>query len=79
MRWNLKIVSPEPQPNKNTEDQANKQKPNRTTSAETVTDSDKMPKLPTSSHHIAKPNVGRICVILFEFFSAFFPQCQDEY
>ena len=35
-----------------------KQKPNRITSAETAADSDKMPKLTTSSHHIAKPPVG---------------------
>ena len=61
MWWNLKIVSPEPQPNKNTKDEANKQKPNRITSAETTADSDKMPKLTTSSHHIAKPPVGRSC------------------
>ena len=57
MWWNLKIVRPEPQPNKNTKDEANKQKPNRITSAETAADSDKMPMLTTSSHHIAKPNV----------------------
>jgi len=59
MWCNLKIVSPEPQPNKNTKDEANKQKPNRITSAETDADSDKMPKLTMSSHHIAKPPVGR--------------------
>ncbi|MEJ7678299.1 MAG: hypothetical protein WKG06_10650 [Segetibacter sp.] len=58
MWWNLKIVSPEPQPIKNTKDEANKQKSNRITSAETAADSDKMPKLTTSSHHIAKPPVG---------------------
>ena len=58
MWWNLKIVRPEPQPNKNTKDEANKQKPNRITSAETAADSDKMPKLTTSSHHIAKPPVS---------------------
>jgi hypothetical protein len=40
MWWNLKNVSPEPQPNKNTKDEANKQKPNRITSAETAADSD---------------------------------------
>ena len=40
MWWNLKIVSPEPQPNKNTKDEAKKQKPNRITSAETAADSD---------------------------------------
>jgi len=57
MWWNLKIVSPEPQPNKITKDEANKQKPNRITSAETAADSDKMPMLTTSSHHIAKPPV----------------------
>jgi hypothetical protein len=34
MWWNLKIVSPEPQPNKNTKVKTNKQKPNRITSAE---------------------------------------------
>ena len=39
MWWNLKI-SPEPQPNKNTKDEANKQKPNRITSAGTDADSD---------------------------------------
>jgi hypothetical protein len=60
MWWNLKIVSPEPRPNKNTKDEANKQKPNRITSAETAADSDKMMKLTTSSHHIAKPPVIRI-------------------
>ena len=59
MWWNLKIVRPEPQPNKNTKDEANKQKPNRITSAETTADSDKMPRLTTSSHHIAKPPVVR--------------------
>ena len=58
MWWNLKIVSPEPQPNKNTKVEANQQKPNRITSAETAADSDKMTKLTTSSHHIAKPHVG---------------------
>jgi len=58
MWWNLKIVSPVPQLNKNTKDEANKQKPNRITSAETDADSDKMPKLRTSSHHIAKPHVS---------------------
>ena len=57
MWWNLKIVRPEPQPNKNTKDEANKQKPNRITSAETAADSDKMPIAPTQSHHIAKLNV----------------------
>lgn len=57
MWWNLKIVSLEPQPNKNTKDEANKQKPNRITSAGTAADSDKMMKLTTSSHHIAKPPV----------------------
>ena len=30
---------------------------NRNSSAGTAADSDKMPKLTTSSHHIAKPNV----------------------
>ena len=59
MWWNLKIVRPELQPNKNTKDEANKQKPNRITSAETAADSDKMPKLTTSCHHIAKPPVVR--------------------
>jgi hypothetical protein len=58
MWWHLKIVRPEPQPNKSTKAEANKQKPNRITSAETAADSDKMPKLTTSSHHIAKPPVG---------------------
>ena len=58
MWWKLKIVRPEPQPIKNTKDEANKQKPNRSTSAETAADSDKMPKLTTSCHHIAKPPVG---------------------
>ena len=57
MWWHLKIVRPVPQPNKNTKDEVNKQKPNRITSAETAADSDKMPKLTTSSHHIAKPPV----------------------
>ena len=59
MWWNLKIVRPEPQPNKNTKDEANKQKPNKITSAETAADSDKMLRLTTSSHHIAKPPVVR--------------------
>ena len=58
MWWHLKIVRPEPQPNKNTKDEVNKQKPNRITSAKTAADSDKMPKLTSSSHHIAKPPVG---------------------
>ena len=58
MWWNLKIVRPEPQPIKNTKDEVNKQKLNRITSAETAADSDKMPRLTTSCHHIAKPNVG---------------------
>jgi hypothetical protein len=62
MWWNLKIVSPKPQPNKNTKDETNKQKHNRITSAETADDSDKMLKLTTSCHHIAKPNVSRIRV-----------------
>ena len=64
MWWNLKIVSPEPQPNKNTKVEVNKQKPNKITSAETDADSDKMMKLTTSSHHIAKPPVGcrQFCV-----------------
>jgi len=44
---NLKISSPEPQPDKNTKDEANKQKPNRITSAETAADSNKMQKLTT--------------------------------
>ena len=57
MWWNLKIVCLKSQPNKNTKDEVNKQKPNRITSAETAADSDKMPKLTTSSHHIAKPPV----------------------
>jgi hypothetical protein len=59
MWWNLKNVRPEPQPNKNTKDEANKQKPSRIMSAETAADSDKMLKLTTSSHHIAKPPVVR--------------------
>ena len=58
MWWNLKIVRPEPQPNKNTKDEVNKQKPNRIPSAETAADSDKMPKLTMSSRHIAKPHVS---------------------
>ena len=58
MWWDLKIVRPEPQPNKNTKGEVNKQKPNRITSAETAADSDKMLKLTTSRHHIAKPPVG---------------------
>ena len=58
MWWNLKIVRPKPQPNKNTNDEANKQKPNRITSAETADDSDKVPKLTTSSHHINEPPVS---------------------
>ena len=57
MWWNLKIVSLEPQPNKNTKNEANKQKPNSITSAKTAADCDKMMKLTTSSHHIAKPPV----------------------
>jgi hypothetical protein len=40
MWWNLKIVRPEPQPNKNTKDEACKQKLNRITSAENAADSD---------------------------------------
>ena len=36
MWWNLKIVRPEPQPNKNTKEEANNQKPNTITSAETA-------------------------------------------
>jgi hypothetical protein len=39
---NLKIVRLEPLPNKNTKDEANKQKPNSITSAETA-DSEKLP------------------------------------
>lgn len=57
MWWNLKIVSPEPQPNKNTKDEVNKQKPNRITSAGTDADSDKMFIAPTSSQPCSKPNV----------------------
>jgi len=59
MWWNLKIVQPEPQPHKNTQDEANKQKPKRVTSTETIAASAKMPKLTTSSHHITKPHVMR--------------------
>jgi len=59
MWWNLKIVSPELQPNKNTKDEANKQKLNRITSAETAAYSAKKPRLTTSSHYIAKPPVIR--------------------
>ena len=40
MWWNLKVVRPELQPNKNTKDEANKQKPNRITSAETAADNE---------------------------------------
>ena len=43
MMWNLKIVRPESQPTKNTEDEANKQKHSIITFAETVADSDKKP------------------------------------
>ena len=57
MWWNLQIVRLEPQPNKNTKEEANKQKPNRIASAQTAADSDKMPKVTTSSHHMAKPPV----------------------
>jgi len=39
--------APEPQPNKNTKDEANKQKPNRITSAETAADSELQPKITT--------------------------------
>ena len=42
MMWNLKIIRPKSHHNKNTKDEANKQKPNRITFAETVADSDKM-------------------------------------
>jgi len=56
MWWNLKIVSPELPPNKNTKGETNKQKPNRITSAQAAADNDKMPEL-TTSRHIAKPNV----------------------
>ncbi|MBI1939243.1 MAG: hypothetical protein HYS25_14130 [Ignavibacteriales bacterium] len=55
----MKIDRPEPQPNKNTKDEVTKQKLNRIPSAQTAADSDKMPKLTTSSHHIAKPPVVR--------------------
>ena len=41
--WNLKIVRHETQHNKNTKDEANKQKLNIITFAETVADSHKMP------------------------------------
>ena len=58
MWWNLKIVRPELQHDKNTKDETNKQKLNRITSAETAADSDKMPKLTRSSNLIAKPPVG---------------------
>ncbi len=64
MWWNLKIVRPELQPNKNTKDEANKQNPNRIASGETAADIDKMPKLTTSSHHIAKPPVVRSPCVL---------------
>jgi hypothetical protein len=70
MWWNLKIVRPEPQPNKNTKDEADKQKPSRITSAETADDSDKLPKLTTSSHHIAKPNVGCSAFYFFNLLSS---------
>ena len=42
MEYNLKIV-PKSQPNKNTKDEANKQKLNIITFAETVADNHKMP------------------------------------
>jgi len=42
MGYNLKIVLPKSQPNKNTKDEANKQKLNIITFAETVADSHKM-------------------------------------
>ena len=42
MGYNLKIVRPKSHPNKNTKDEANKQKLNIITFAETVADSDKM-------------------------------------
>jgi len=63
MWWNLKIVSPEPQPNKNTKDEDNNQKPIRIMSAETAACGDKIPKLITYSHHIAKPNVVGMCFL----------------
>ena len=43
MVWNLNIVHSQSHHNKNTKDEANKQKPNRITFAEAVADSDKMP------------------------------------
>ena len=43
MGWNLNIVHPQSQHNKNTKDEANKQKLNIITFAETVADSHKMP------------------------------------
>ena len=55
MWWNLKIVCLKSQPNKNTKDEVNKQKPNRITSAETAADYDIMLKLTMYSHHSAKP------------------------
>ena len=43
MWWNLKIIRPELQPNKNPKDEANKQKPTRITSAKTAAARDKNP------------------------------------
>ena len=68
---NLKIVRPEPKPNKNTKDEVNKQKLNRITSAETV-DNDKMLKLTMSSHHIAKLPV--VSGLVYQLYPKFFAQ-----
>ena len=71
MWWNLKIVRLEPQPNKNTKDEGNKQKPNRITSAETAADSDKKPKLTTSYHACTKPHVSGslfFCCLFIQYF-----------
>ena len=57
MWWNLKIVRPEPLPNKNTKDEANKQKPNRIPSAETAADNELQPKVTTSSHTCSNTHV----------------------
>ena len=57
MWWNLKNVRPQPQPNKNTKGEVNKQKPNRIPSAETAADSELQPKITTSGRTCSNTNV----------------------
>jgi hypothetical protein len=59
MWWNLKIFRLELRPNKNTKDEAKKQKPNRITSAETAADSDN-----AEANNVQPPYCQTTCCVL---------------